>query len=39
MHNVNSLRTFIVFLIRVSVPCAPASGRTIMPFTENHILL
>jgi len=39
MHNVYSLHTFMVFLIHVSVPYAPSSGRTIMPFPENHVLL
>ena len=39
IHNVYSLHTFIVFLLHVSVSHSPSSGRTFVPFAQNHILL
>jgi hypothetical protein len=39
MHNIYSLHTFTVFLLRVSTYHTPSSGRTHVPLTQNPLLL
>ena len=39
MHNIYPLCTFTVSLLQVLVLHSPSSGRTYMPFTENHMPL